>query len=504
MGILRLALVFVLLLTLVPVFAQVSIDDKGIANIFSIYSVGDRYVVLSLDSSNHVLLGVLDSNLTPLKAYNLTIIGIVESSDTVWSWIGVDYGYVWFYNETGYTVDALYYNVTSDKFYRFYTNVTASKPPVFDLEVVDAEAAEYIAALGVVGGGYANTNAIQLMYIVKSLEGVSAVLNVTIDLGFAFSASYEFSTVPAVLVEKDVVYFAFAAPFKDVPAVFYGYYNVSSLSGKLYVANSSYVARYGTLVFYDAYTYMVKDGDLLHIVAIDGSYGTLWYVVVNASDMTVLDSKIIKVYGGTEPVEASARWFSGYMVIPVVYSHLFGASERGYLAALLLDTSGKKVYVVAPPVGFWGVMAIPESVGGVGFYINGSVYLVRPTSVRDYVRGVYKDVIVYNATDGVDDADVTVGDYSTAISAASISAEHGLAEVTLPSAAAFSVSLEPITYYPKTVTKTVSEPVPVPVEVTKTTTVTTTVEKPVVGTDALIAMLFIVLIVAAVLIMRRR
>ena len=497
-----LSLLLVSLLLANAAFAQVSLDDKGIANVFSIYSAGDKYIALGLDSNNYVLLGVLDSNLTPLKAYNLSVKATTYYGDNlVWA-LGADYGYVWFFNETGSTVDALFYNVSSDKFYRFYLSITGlvSKPPTFDLEVFDAEAAEYVAAVGMLSGAAAgDTSTSILLYIVKSLEGVSQVLEVSVNLGTAFSSAYEFQTIPAVLVEKDVVYFAFVGLHNDTPAVFYGFYNVSSLSGKLFIADGAEVANYvtGNIL---TYSYMIKDDNMLHIASVIVNYYTLWYVVVNASDMSVVDSKIIRVYGEfaapTPYGMSSARTFNDFMVIPIRFS------------ALLIDTASDKVYLASLPAGAWSDIVTPESLGGVGFYDNGSIYLVRPTSIRDYLRGVYRNVVIYNVTDGIDDVNVTVGDYSEALNAVGVSAEHGLVEVSLPSADTFSISLEPITYYPavvaETVTKTVTEAVPVPYETTVTETVTTTVAKEFVTPETLITILFILLMVAAFVLLRRR
>jgi len=487
-----LSLLLVSLLLANAAFAQVSLDDKGIANVFSIYSAGDKYIALGLDSNNYVLLEVLDSNLTPLKAYNLTVSGIRFVGGVIFWNVGSDYGYVWFTNTTGGTLDALYYNATADSFYRFYTDKLGV---VFDLNVVDAEAAEYIAAVGLETGATAGATSMTLLYIIKSLEGVSQALEVSIDIGTAFSSTTDVYTIPAVLIDGDVVYFAFAATYNETPAMFYGYYNVTSLSGVLYIAESAEVGNYG-FVFYDSITYMVKDGDLLHIASIDRNYGTLWYTKVNASDMTLLNSKIIRVYGAIIPVEGCASLFNNYMVIPCGFG------------ALLIDTASDKVYFASLPAGYWNVVVVSESVGGVGFYDNGSIYLVRPTSIRDYLRGVYKNVVIYNVTDGIDDVNVTVGDYSEALNAVGVSAEHGLVEVSLPSADTFSISLEPITYYPavvaETVTKTVTEAVPVPYETTVTETVTTTVAKEFVTPETLITILFILLMVAAFVLLRRR
>ena len=484
-----LTLLVISIAVVAPAAAQVSIVDKATVDAFVLYPVGDKYVALGLDSNDFVVLETLDSSLSPIGAYNLTVKAVAPDPYGEYWNIGIDRNYVYFYNDSSFYLEAIYYNVSADAFYKFYTDIVGSLPPSFDLVVVNASAPSYYAAIGMTTGVLMGDTNMPIFYVLNGTQAMQ--VNVT---GVVFSPAVPVNTITAVVLDGDTVYFGFGSMFEGVPAIYYGYYNVTSNSGKLYIANSTRLTNYGFGMFEQVQSYIAKEGDVLYIAAIDLTYKTLWFTKVNATDMSVIDSKVIRFHGDIDLQGFNARLFDGYMAI------------GGAFKTMLIDVESGKVYMASAPVGSGYVSAVYETVDGIAFYDNGTVFFLRPTSVENYARAEYREIVISNATDGIETLSLSPADYSSALAASTVTATQGLQSVTLPSAAAFSITLEDITYIPveRTVTTTVTEPIPVPVEETVTETVTTTVEQPVIGTEAFLAILFILLIVAAVMLYRRR
>jgi len=484
-----LTLLVISIAVVVPAAAQVSIADKATVDAFALYPVGDKYIALALDSNDYILLEVLDSSLSPVAAYNLTVKATGSDPYGLYWDVGVGYRYVYLFNMSSNTLDAVYYNETGGEFYRFYTNVTGALPPSFDFVVLNATAPSYYAAMGMVTGAFAGDTVLPILYV---LDGTQAIqVNVS---GITFSAAIPVSTITAVVLDNDTVYFGFGTLHEDTPALFYGYYNVTSGSGKLYIADCSELTDYGSRMFENVHSFIAKDGEMLYIAAIDLTYYTMLFTKVNATDMSIVDSKVIRFHDTIDIQERNAGLFDGYMAI-------FGTHK-----VMLIDVDSGKVYMASIPVGSGYAFAIHETLGGIAFYDNGSVFFLRPTSVKNYAMAEYKEVIVYNATDGIETLSLSPADYSAALAAATLTGvDQGLQTITPSLVAAFSITLDDITYIPteRTVTETVTEALPVPVEETVTETVTTIVEKPVIGTEAFIAILFILLIAAAVMLYSR-
>ncbi len=495
---------------LAPAVAAQGLSDVAITNVFGIYKANDRYVVYGADSSGNLVIEVLDSSLSPVAAYSIGAEVYKVQYDTMWFQAHAGEGwYVW-YNSSASALEAIYFNVTANKFYKLSTNVTSSLPAEAVYEVYNASAPHYVLAVSSTGSAAAGSSAlVEFMDIVYSLASGSGVLNLTASFASAFSATQIIRYRAAPVIINDTVYFAVAGWYNETPALYFGYYNITNTSGVLYSAVVPSLKDYGVSVFTDTNTYMVYKGGLLHVVVIDNTYGLMSYTVINASDMSITKWVLFKNLGMVSGLDGRASIYGSFMVIPAYYVYRGVNAQVNYVAALLLDLDNLDVYIASPPIGYYGVGIFRQSVGGVAIYDNGSIALLRLDSLDGYLRGCYSGFCAFKASVGTValnlTSDVTIYDNSTALSAtARTDVTTSFAEITPSSYPTFSVSTTSIEYKPSTVTKTVSEPVPVPVETTVTNTVTTTVEKPVIGTEALIAILFIMLMVAAAVIMRRR
>ena len=500
---------FVIGVVLAPAVAAQGLSDVAITNVFGIYKANDRYVVYGADSSGNLVIEVLDSSLTPVAAYSIGAEVYKVQYDSMWFQAHAGEGwYVW-YNSSASALEAIYFNVSANKFYMLSTNVSSALPSAAVYTVYNESAPSYVLAIASTVNGY-NTNTLsEFIDIVYSLPSGSGVINLTASFANTISATQNVMSRAAPVIINDTVYFALASWYSETPALYFGYYNITNASGVLYTATVPSLKDYGASVFTDTNTYMVYKDGLLHIVVLDNSYGLMSYIVINASDMSMVKWLLFKNLAMVSGLDGRARLYGGFMVVPALYRYKGANIEVPYSAALLLDLDSLDVYIVSPPIGYYGVGVFRQGVGGVAIYNNGSIALLRLDSLDGYLRGCYSGFCAFKA--GVETialnvtSDVTIYDNSTALSAtARTDVTTSFAEITPSSYPTFSVSTESIEYYPKSVTKTVSEPVPVPVETTVTSTVTTTVEKPVIGTEALIAILFIMLIVAAAVIMRRR
>jgi len=505
---------FVIGVVLAPAVAAQGLSDVAITSVFGIYKANDKYVVYGADSSGNLLLEVLDSSLSPVAAFNLGSVGIkaytYDAGANTFRFDAIlGEGFAAYVNSSDGNLYVVFFNATDNSFYRVVTSVPVND--IVDAELLNASSF-VVGASGVVSVMAGDTAIPQVLFIIENISGTLHVYNMTWDFGSSIVTSSTFPTSGSVanVVEGDVVYFAAALEYYDTPAVYYGYYNITSGSGVLKVVNSTRVAELlGVGAFDKTRTYLLVDDGVMHIVVFDSSYGALSYLEVNATSMALLRWAVIYPTVALYPYEARASRFGKFMVIPAFALEQGSTVMSDYFSPLLLDLETLDVYAALVPVGTWAVDGITHHVGGVAFFDNGTFVLLRPSSLDEYLRGCFGNFCIVKAVDGMEELNVTsevsTYDYSTAIvveEASGVTASFS--SVAPESASLFTVSTESIEYYPETVTKTVSEPVPVPVETTVTSTVTTTVEKPVIGTEALIAILFIMLIVAAAVIMRRR